>query len=117
LRERSPLIDAFRDMDERTPEDYLLYFGIINSARRQLEEKYPGIQFHVLVWDRPDDPEAFTKGWQSQDLDIHHMNRVLPGLVDDDPSLYLAPDPHPTSATQGLVADYVITEILGSQTR
>lgn len=117
LRQRSPLVDAFRDVNDRAAEDYLLYFAILEAAQHQLEVKYPGIRFHVLVWNRPDDPEFFSKSWSQHQLDPHLLSRVLPGLVNDDRSLYMAPDPHPTADSHRAVADYVVTDLLGDELR
>jgi hypothetical protein len=102
---------------DATPEDVALYRAILAASAARLKELWPGLEFHVLVWDTPDEAmgpyplfdDAFAA---SSGITIHPMTKILPA-VDDWPGTYkLHGDIHPNAYAHDLIARYVVREIL-----
>lgn len=99
----------------KTPGDVALWAGIVADTRRRLEALYPGIEFHVLVWDSPYvDWEPLHAALAAGGQQTHRASRILPGFEDDFRAWLLgAKDRHPNARAYDGLAAYVAREIVG----
>lgn len=100
------------DHEETDEGDVRLFHGIVQRSRDLLAAQYPGIEFHILLWDIGE-PYIFGPPWQGQGIHIHPLSRVLPfdrpGWEEE---ILLPRDVHPTARTHARIAEYVIRAIL-----
>lgn len=105
--------------------DYDRYIGILENARRHVEEKYPDAEFHVLLmddkrngplpfyvfaWNRPPLPDDL----QQRGFHVLRRSDALPDLLNS-PELYEIPmDRHPNAKAQAMIARYLARELTGS---
>jgi len=95
------------------PGDIELYLGIVDRARTLVEQRYADCEFHVLLWDYPDDPlrGPIIEGLRGRGLRVHLMSDIHPDLPRD--GFRLSPhDPHPNPEAHDMIARYVAQHIL-----
>jgi hypothetical protein len=114
VADSSPLAMQLLDNVRPTPEDTALTEAIVDRSRRLLEERYPGIEFHIVHWDIGD-PELF-QGWDQRGIEVYAIGEMVdfknPAWAEE----YLLPhDVHPKARTYALIADHVVAEILGRE--
>lgn len=107
----SPLAMQLLDNVRPTPEDTVLTEAIVDRSRRLLDERYPGIEFHIIHWDVGDPP--LFEGWEQRGVEVHPLSEMIdfknPAWAEE----YLLPhDVHPKARTYSLIADHVVGGIL-----
>jgi hypothetical protein len=95
-----------------------LYVEIIDKSKQLLEEHYPGLKFHVILWD--DKPKRNKRNrklimslLKEKLVPLHTIEQILD--YSENKSMYkLIPpyDNHPNALANELIAEYVITHIL-----
>ncbi len=98
-----------------TPENIHLLYGIVDRSRALLARSYPGIEFHVLYWDKGEWP-LFGAGWDATRAPVHFVSDILrrPEDVEEWRHAYkLDGDDHPNALAGDGMARYVVREILG----
>ncbi len=95
------------------PEHLELYPGIIDRARALVEQRFTDCEFHVLLWDSPDNPlrEPVIQGLRDRGLRVHLVSDIHSDLPRD--AFRISPhDPHPNPEAHDLIARYVAERIL-----
>lgn len=97
-----------------TAADVALFHAIVDEARRALQQRFPGIAFHAILWDQSGAPDAsFWRGLEERGIPVHLMSRIMPQRVEGDPRFVVGPlDDHPNAAVYDAIADYVVRHIL-----
>ena len=113
--EKSFLITYLRKpMLEPTNADIELAAAIVDQSRRILEAKYPGIEFHVLLWQGGRRKTSKTIDELSKrNIRIHLIPDVLKDYRGErEKFLTIEHEGHPTPAGQRAIAEYVVQSIL-----
>lgn len=101
-----------RDGIQPDENDVDLLHRIVARSRQLLNERYPGLEFHIVHWD-VGEPNLYGDGWDGEATTIHPISTMIDFDQPDWVERYLLPhDVHPTAETQALIADYVVREIL-----
>ncbi len=90
-----------------------LLVEILAQAGRRLEELYPGLEFHVLVWD-PNDRRInrASRALRARGLRVHLVSEALPGYAKDADRFHIPHDGHPTARAYDGLARYLTAEVL-----
>jgi hypothetical protein len=111
VADNSALAMQLLDNIRPTTEDAVLTEAIVDRSRRLLQERYPGIEFHIVHWD-VGDPQLF-EGWEKRGVGVHPLSEMIDFNDPGWPEEYLLPhDVHPKARTYSLIADHVVGEIL-----
>jgi hypothetical protein len=113
LVEQSEAARRLRDAAVADDTDLRLFYAIVQGARSSLEQRYPGISFHVLHWD-VGYPPLFYRPEESQGLVIHRLSAVFPEGERFPAAVTFPHDVHPTPQAHARLAGYVAREILGA---
>lgn len=92
-----------------------LFVGIIDKSKRLLEEHYPGLKFHMILWDNPEkNRELIIDLLNEKDIPIHLIEKILPDYSENKSKYAIVPhyDYHPNARANELIADYIITNFL-----
>jgi hypothetical protein len=96
---------GFNRLTEEEEEE--LSATILIEARRELERLYPGIRFHVFLWDGV--PDGVARRLKDKGVRAHTIRQIIPDYSDEK---YLIAPPfeyHPTPAAYERVAEYLLT--------
>jgi hypothetical protein len=102
--------------------DVRLWLEIVRKSRQIVKSKFPGAQFHVILWEWVNGPspeqevihKQMAEGLREAGMPVHVVASILPGY-DRDPAPYqIKPliDSHPNARAHDLLARYVVHEIL-----
>jgi len=100
-----------------TEQDLDLYFAIVRRSFDLLGRRWPRAQLHVVSWDLQSiyarDLTTFHDRLKANGLNVHFIEQILPGYVDD-PARYSLHrfDLHPNPFALQKVATYVVERIL-----
>ncbi len=98
-------------------EDVRLFVGIISEARQLVLKKFPGCQFHVLLWPWRPQLRTYTEvleGLKNAGVRVHLIHDILPDYTNDPVKYEISPfDHHPNTSANKIIAEYVVKEILG----
>jgi len=95
-----------------------LYAEIVDAVQALVRLRYPGAEFHVLIWDDHGLAlhDRVLEEFQARDLRLHRISDILPGYREDKSRYELnIYDHHPTAATHAAVAEYIVRVVLGYQ--
>ena len=99
-----------------TDKDIQLYLEVVDASRKRAEALYPGLDFHVILWDKYHQDGNFKKietGLEERGLKLHLISRILPDYHENISHYEIAPaDPHPNARTHELIAKYIVEHIL-----
>lgn len=96
---------GFNRLTEEEEEE--LSASILTEASRELASLYPGIRFHVLLWDGV--PDGVARRLKDKGVSVHTIRHIIPDYSDEK---YLIAPPfeyHPTPAAYERVAEYLLT--------
>ncbi len=121
----------FNDMHIVTDAEVELYIEIVDKSRQELEDKFPGVDFEVILWDskkkdlifndvillfRHNDEsivELIKEGFDKRNIKYHLVSKILPGYPEDGLKYEFSFfDPHPNALAQQLIAEYVLKNIV-----
>ena len=117
--EKSALYRALLYMRRDTTDaDVDLFRGIVELSRQRLEATYPGIEFHVLLWDfsHQTDPMEIKiiEALKAAGIPLHLVSTIIPDYSHHRERYILHPaDGHPNQLTHDLLAEYILTTIAG----
>lgn len=101
-----------------TASDFKLYFAIVARVSAVLQAEYPGVAFHVLVWQPITSRYAryaatFLAGLRRTTPHVHVVNDLLPGFAAN-PLAYRndRTDPHPNARADAVLVDWIARCIL-----
>ena len=92
-----------------------LYTGIVNQARTYTEKRYPGSEFHVLIWDNDElaAHDRLMEALAANQFRLHRISDILPEYLFDKAQYELSVhDHHPAAGTHREIARYVVERIL-----
>jgi len=103
-----------------------LFIGVVDRSKGLLENLYPGIKFHLLLWD-DDSPqlgeqyapemEEIIQGLKGKGVTVHLISDILPVDPVDVEKKWLDYrisyfDGHPNAKANELIAEYLVKEII-----
>jgi hypothetical protein len=94
--------------------DLDLFAEVVKASRDLLASRHPGIEFHVLLWDKRWKSEAeYWEGLERRGLRVHFMSTVLGDLSEAPERWAVSPhDGHPNRAANERIARFVARQIL-----
>ncbi len=110
---------AFGSSRPLAPGDFELFAQIVQQAKEQLAASYPGIEFHVLLWETPElaASRALRAPLAARGIELHRVAEILGTSERTPPEFMLSPhDPHPNALAHDRIAAYVVDEIIRPQT-
>jgi len=99
-----------------TDKDIQLFLEIVDASRGKLTEDYPDVEFHVILWDRPDDDNynKLRDGLQAKLVMHHEISGIIPGALTNRAKYTIsAHDHHPGPLAHQLIAKYIVNKIIG----
>ena len=96
-------------------EEIQLFVEIIDAARKLTETRYPGSEFHLLIWDNDGlvSHDRVMSAIKEADLRLHRISTILPDYRADKTSYELSlHDHHPAAATHAEIGRYVARHVL-----
>lgn len=96
-------------------EEVALFVGIVERAGKTFEERFPGSEFHVIVWDAQTSPfmtDAIAS-LKDRGLRVHRVSDIITDIVDS-PDQYRIHrhDRHPNRRAHELIGTYVAKQII-----
>lgn len=101
-----------------TDEDIRLFVAIIKQAEGLVRQKFPGCEFHVLLWRWRDDVPTYDKmlsRLRQAGIRVLLVSEILPGYLRNPGQYEIPHDRHPNPRANEILAQYVVQEILGAQ--
>lgn len=109
-RIRSELHGLLRG-DAGGDRDLALFVAIVDESRRRLQQRFPGLRFHVVYWDGQRQQllgQTIEAAASRRGLDVVRVSEVLP-VRDDWSGVYeIRNDGHPTAAANALLAEHLV---------
>jgi hypothetical protein len=106
-----------QDRHKITDYDIQLFLEIVNASRRKLVEKFPEVEFHVILWDKKPDDKTYLKiknGFESLSIKYHLVSDMLPDYFENIEKYQISTyDRHPNPLAHQLIAEYVVNNIIG----
>jgi hypothetical protein len=95
--------------------DFDRFASIVAASRDFLVQRWPGLRFHVLVWNkRWKNAAEYWEGLERRGIAVHYITDVLPGYPQERLRYALGPhDGHPNARANELVARWFVREVLG----
>ncbi len=92
-------------------DDISLFLGIVERSKAIFEKRYPGSEFHVLLWDAEDSHSCrLVRGLEKRGITVHRISRIVPDVLEEK---YRIPyDNHPTSLLYTELAEYIVETIV-----
>jgi hypothetical protein len=115
---KSEILRTLSEDFDPTQRDYDLFAEVVEASRDLLASRHPGVEFHVLLWDKrwKQDPE-YWEGLERRGLPVHFVSRILPVEREALREFAISPrDAHPNRKANERIAAYVAREILGDPT-
>jgi len=98
-------------------EDIDRFIGIVTAARNIFEIRYPGSEFHVILWGTKDNKDVIRtleRMLRKEKIRLHLIGDILPDFTEHQLKYIISPhDSHPNSLAYRLMAEYVVERILG----
>ena len=95
--------------------DLELFLGIVNASRKTFESLYEKTDFHVIFWDNPQiELSQKTAGYLKGKMQhLHLITEIIPDIHQNKELYRISEhDGHPSAHTHGLIAEYVVSNIL-----
>ncbi len=88
------------------------FIAIVNNANQLLQDRYPGVKFHVILW--CPGKNYIISHLKKKNIPVHPIETKLPDYSIKQSIYALSPpyDNHPNALANERIADYVITHIL-----
>jgi hypothetical protein len=96
-------------------DDIRLFAEIVDESRRIVEMRYPASEFHVILWDdrKHEYFEDIFKALTEKELRLHLFSRIISDYYENQDAYRIhVDDNHPNPHAQGIIAKYVIREII-----
>ncbi len=108
----------YRSHESKVPKRQRVHRpALVDASRSQLTSRYPGIEFHVILWNKlwKHNPE-YWEGLERRGITVHPISEILPSYPEEKKKFGLnRHDGHPNPRTNELIARYVAREILGDR--
>ena len=95
------------------PGDVDLWIAITKQARTEVETRWPGARFHVLLWDTsPAEDAVYETALKDAGVRVYRMSSVLEGLAEDWTRWSLDRyDPHPNQEAHAKLAAFMAARV------
>jgi hypothetical protein len=97
-------------------ENIALLASIVDASRRIVESRWPGAEFHVILWNDRFDPKGKWLEWALEDgqFAIHRIGDIIPDYLDDKGryQIHKEYDSHPNAVAHQQIADYIVREVI-----
>ena len=102
-------------------DDVELLIAVVAASKRKLKALYPGIAFHIILWDNASDKKVKQKlyerlytGLAGKGFHIHLASQMLSGYLQNRSDYELSPhDNHPNARAYREMAVYITRNVLG----
>jgi hypothetical protein len=103
-------------------DDVGLLVAIVARSRELLQIQYPGIKFHIILWEGwKVDHEIYAElkdQFDHMGIPVHLVDDILPGWELGSPKYVLSrSDRHPSAIADHILANYVLTKIVSPDPR
>ncbi len=100
--------------------DVALTLAIVRKSRDLLVARYPGIRFHVILWQSWKEErkiyEELRDGFRRMNVPVHLVSDILPHYtLGPSPYVLSAYDRHPSALADRMLARYVFTNIVAAE--
>ena len=110
---RSHLLRRWAESFRPGPSEFELFHGIVAASRDYVERRWPGAEFHVLLWNKPwKDDSEYWEGLERRGIRVHPISEILPNYPEDRKLYGIPNDGHPNLLANEHIARYVVREIL-----
>jgi hypothetical protein len=96
--------------------DIQLFLEIVDGSRSKLVEKFPEVEFHVILWNKSPDDVTYLKvrdGFNQRSIKFHLVSDMLPRFSGNKEKYEISTyDRHPNSMAYQLIAKYVVNNII-----
>ncbi len=92
-----------------------LLASIVHASRDLVESRWPGSEFHVILWDERIQwkLQMLEKALAERDLSIHRVGEIISDYFDDKNKYRIHEDDHhPNALAHARIADYLMSEVL-----
>jgi len=106
---------VFKNVSRVSEKDIDLFLAIVKESGKLLQQKFPGVEFHVLYWDAIDEDatsKAISEGMKKIGFEVHAVSDILPGRIDLPIYRLGECDQHPSALAHRLLAEYVANTIM-----
>ena len=101
-------------------DDVELLIAVVAASEQKLKAIYPGIAFHIILWDNASDKKVKQKlfdqlydGLTRRGFQVHLVSQMLSGYPQNRTAYELSPhDSHPNARAYREMAAYVTRRIL-----
>ena len=95
-------------------DDIELFIAMVARSKELLEQQYPGIAFHVILWDHKGKLTGKVReALKREGISTHLISNILPEFQEDKPKYRINPhDWHPNVSAHELIGEYVVHTIL-----
>ena len=95
-------------------DDIELFIRMVARSKQLLEEQYPDIAFHVILWDHKGRlSDKVIEALKREGISTHLISYILPEFHEDKPKYRISPhDWHPNVLAHELISKYVVHTIL-----
>jgi len=94
------------------PQDIVLYEAIVSQMRVEVEQRFPGAEFHLLAWEGAPEWWECLRRLEERGVKVHPVHGMVAGLAEDDRIPTIPSDPHPTPAVLDTIARYVVEQLV-----
>ncbi|TFG95425.1 MAG: hypothetical protein E4H11_05080 [Myxococcales bacterium] len=112
---KSQILRILAEHFEPKPADFDRFAEVVAASRDRLETRWPGIDFHVLLWDKrwKQDPE-YWEGLGRRGLRVHPVSEILPDQREAAARYAISPhDGHPNRTANERIAAWIARVWLG----
>jgi hypothetical protein len=94
-----------------------LFIGIVSACKKMMETRYPGCEFHVIIWDnsKHQNNRDVLEKLKGKGIRAHRVSDIFKTshVSGRQSELRISPhDPHPTRLAYEKIADYVVKRIV-----
>ncbi len=113
----------FENRSRIRDQDVDRFVEIVDTSRRKLVERYPGLQFHVILWPADRMDSTYKKTYEvararlhDRGINLHYVTDILPDWSTNMSRYILSDyDQHPNAFAHAQIAQYVLKNILSTK--
>jgi len=97
------------------PADLTLFLAVVRESARLIRDHYPNSQFHVILWDGPEDARTppIESALRSASIPVHRLTSAIPDFRANSTRYALSlHDLHPNPIVHERLANHIIHNIL-----
>jgi len=87
-----------------------LFAEIVNTSSQIIETRYPGSEFHMILWANKKD--ELSKKLEKKGIRVHYISDILTDYPEKQAKYLIKNDGHPNSLANKIIAEYVVNKII-----